>query len=66
METQITVSNQVNVPVMDRVRFSELTGIEIGVINGWINNGYLPSLKMGKHRLINMALLSKDCMEQVQ
>lgn len=32
------------VPVMHRERFSELTGIPFGVIDGWVIRGYLPTI----------------------
>ncbi len=64
MESLLNVTSQANVPVMEREKFSELVGVDLGVINGWIDRGYLPSIKMGKHRLVNLALLTKECMEK--
>lgn len=48
------------VPVMDRERFADLVGIELGVVNGWIDRGYVPTVKIGRHRLINIAVLTMD------
>lgn len=63
MEQQVTIPSQAFVPVMDKTRFSELTGIDAGVVQGWIERGYIPTIKLGKHRLINMALLVNQCAE---
>ena len=52
------------VPVMEKNRFSELVGIEIGVVNGWIDKGYLGTIKIGKHRLVNLLALSHACLEE--
>ncbi|TCO81112.1 hypothetical protein EV699_110138 [Plasticicumulans lactativorans] len=51
------------VPVMHKERFSELSGIELGVLDNWIDRGYVPTLKVGRHRLINLVLLMKECAE---
>jgi hypothetical protein len=64
MEPPINMSSQANVPIMERSKFAELVGVDVGVVNGWIERGYLPSIKMGKHRLVNIALLAKECIER--
>ncbi|WP_425273869.1 DNA-binding protein [Phytopseudomonas daroniae] len=33
-------------------------------VRGWIRNGYLPSKKIGKYVLVNVALLTKQLMEE--
>lgn len=50
------------VPVMSRQRFAELAGVEDGVVRGWIERGQIPTVKVGRHRLINIALLHDECM----
>jgi len=52
-------------PVMSKDRFAELSGIPFGVIEGWIMRGYLPTLLIGKHRVINMVQLQQTCLEQL-
>ncbi|ALP51651.1 hypothetical protein Tel_00015 [Candidatus Tenderia electrophaga] len=64
MKTPGNVSRQVNVPVMEKGKFADLVGVDVGVVNGWIDKGYLPSMKLGKHRLVNIALLAEECMDQ--
>jgi predicted site-specific integrase-resolvase len=64
MEPQIDLSQLPNVPVMSRERFAELAGLEVGVVNGWINKGYLPVVEFGRYRLVNLALLTKMALEK--
>ena len=54
---------QVSIPVMTRERFAALVGVEEGVVRGWIDKGYLPTLKVGKHRLVNLSRLHLDALE---
>ena len=53
------------VPVMTKERFAELVGVEVGVVRGMLDRGYLPAIKLGRHRLVNVALLQKQCLEPV-
>jgi len=48
------------VPLMSAERFSKVSGVEIGVLTGWINRGYIQTIKIGKRRLINIASMTKD------
>lgn len=52
-------------PMCTKERFAELTGLEVGVVRGLIEKGHLPSVKVGKYRLINMALLSDELLKEV-
>jgi hypothetical protein len=54
----------VQVPVMTKERFAELVGVEVGVIRGMLDRGYLPSKKIGRHRFINVALLQVQCLQE--
>ena len=51
------------VPVRERERFAALVGIELGVVNGWIDRGYVPTVKIGRYRLINLAALTREALE---
>jgi hypothetical protein len=44
-------------PVLSRVRFSEI----VGVVTGWCNKGLIETFKIGKHSLINMEALRRQC-----
>lgn len=49
-------------PVCTKERFSAVTGLSEDVIRGMIERGHLPSVKIGKHRLVNAALLTNECL----
>lgn len=53
----------VGVPVMTQERFADLVGIDLGVLQNWVNRGYLPTIKIGRHRLINLVVLARECSE---
>jgi hypothetical protein len=40
--------------------FAANTGISDGVIGGWIDNGYLPTVKVGRYQMINLVLLTEN------
>jgi len=50
------------VPVMTKERFAELVGVEVGVVRGMLDRGHLPALKIGRHRLVNVAALQARCL----
>lgn len=51
-------------PVLSVERFSELISIEEGVVRGWMAKGYLPTYRIGKYTLINIALLNHMAMQK--
>jgi len=55
-----------SVPVMAVERFAELIGLDIGVVRGWIDKGYLPTLKIGRYRLVNVAALSREALQEIE
>ena len=63
MDTQ-QILNSVHVvapvPVMAFERFAELVGVSVDVVRGWIDKGYIPTVKIGRHRLINVAVLTRE------
>lgn len=51
-------------PVLMQWReFADWIRMEQSVVKGWVENGYLPTTRIGKHRLVNVALLSKQLLE---
>ncbi|WP_447043564.1 DNA-binding protein [Vreelandella sp. H-I2] len=62
METSIAPQVPANVPTMTIERFSQLSGLDEGVIQGHIRRGYLPTIKVGRYRMINVALLNAQCL----
>lgn len=50
-------------PFVTKRLFAESTGLTEETVRGMIDKGHLPSLKVGKHRLVNVALLTKAALE---
>ncbi|MDP3332639.1 MAG: hypothetical protein Q8S55_11755 [Methylococcaceae bacterium] len=50
------------VPVMHPDKFADLIGLSAGVVGGWIDLGYVPTLKIGKYRMINLAAMTNSAM----
>ena len=59
MESQQLLTSMVvpPVPVMAADRFADLVGVSSEVVRGWIDKGYLPTMKIGRYRLVNLAAL---------
>lgn len=60
-ELRLSPSLALVCPVVSKERFAEISGLEIGVIRGMLDRGYLPSVKIGRHRLVNVAALQARC-----
>ena len=54
-------SFQLDVPMLPRKRFSELSGLSEGVLLGWVKKGYIPSFSIGKTRFISLLQLIEMC-----
>jgi hypothetical protein len=64
-QTPMTVPPfQIPLAVVTKQRFAELTGQDIGVVDAQVDRGYLPSIKIGKHRMVNLARLWVDSLNQ--
>ena len=50
-------------PVVTKKLFSQLTGLSEETIRGMINRGHLPTVRIGRHRLVNVALITKEALE---
>lgn len=51
-------------PVMTQERFAQLSGLTEGQVRGQIEKGHLPSFKIGRVRLVNVAALSQDALDK--
>lgn len=51
------------IPFMTPDKFAEAIGLTKGVVGGWIDQGYLPTAKIGRYRMINMVLLVTNLKE---
>jgi hypothetical protein len=64
-QTVPEAGSAVPVPCVTRQRFSELTGLPLGVVIGLANKGYLGApVRLGKYALVNLELLRKQCLER--
>lgn len=62
MDVPVSVGQTpVPVPVMTPERFCDLTGVSSGVLEGWMNRGYVPVVIIGRRRLINLVKLNAHC-----
>ncbi len=52
---------QPNVCLMTRERFAQLSGLGEDVVRGMINRGQLPTVKLGRYRMINLEALRRMC-----
>jgi len=60
MEGQQQILQLSSIMVCTVSKFAELSGMEEGVIIGWIKKGYLPVKRIGKYTLINLALFNQE------
>lgn len=51
-------------PVMTQERFAQLSGLTEGQVRGQIEKGHLPSIKIGRVRVVNVAALSQDALNK--
>ena len=54
---------QVLVPVT-RDRFAELSGLELNIVESMVRNRSIPTIKIGKHVMVNVPLLYQHCMDE--
>lgn len=50
-------------PEVTREKYAELTGLPEGVVRGIVERGDIPTVKRGRRRLINLAKITKDCID---
>ncbi len=42
--------------------FAERIGVTKHTVIGWINKGYLPTVKIGRRRMVNHAAITANCL----
>ena len=65
MEDVLSAGQLMLFPVLTREKFAQQVGVSAGVVQGWIDKGYLPTFEIGKYRLVNVAVLTRRAMEKV-
>ncbi|GAB2782190.1 hypothetical protein GCM10027040_05320 [Halomonas shantousis] len=62
METSSSPQVPAIVPLMTVERFAELSGLSPDTVRGQLQQGNLPIFKIGRRRLVNVALLTAECL----
>ncbi len=60
---QPNVCLMTDICVMTKERFALLSGLGEDVVRGMVSRGQLPTLKVGRHRMINLERLRYRCRE---
>lgn len=47
--------------LMTLEKFADAVGLPHGVVLGFLNKGYLPTVTIGRRRLINVVALQREC-----
>lgn len=50
-------------PLVTKKLFAQLSGLTEETIRGMVEKGHLPTVKVGKHRMVNVALITKEALE---
>jgi hypothetical protein len=57
----VALENGVSVGLMTLEKFADAVGLPPGVVLGFLNKGYLPTVTLGRRRLVNVAALQREC-----
>lgn len=66
MDLELDVKKMLTAPpVMPWREFADWIAMkdEHDVVEAWIKRGYLPTVKIGKYRMVNVALLTKNLLD---
>lgn len=57
--------NQLNTftPAVTKEKYAEMTGLSEGVVRGQMEKGDIPTIKVGRRRLVNVAKITQECIE---
>ena len=51
-------------PLLPWAKFADWIQTEPGIVRGWIDRGYLPVHRIGKHIYVNVELLRRQLLEK--
>ena len=51
----------VTIPEMTMEQYAQAVGVSKHTVEKWVERGYLPSLKLGKYRMVNVMQRIHDC-----
>jgi len=47
-------------PLVTMDRFCEMTGTTMNILRGYVRRDYIPTVVIGRHRFVNLALLNRS------
>ena len=47
-------------PLMEWREFAEWVRVDAGVVEGWVKRAYIPTHKIGRHRMVNIVRLLEE------
>ena len=53
----------ISVPEMTIERYAQQVGVSARTVEGWVAKGLIPTIKVGKRRLINVAARTTTCLK---
>lgn len=59
--TDLTTATGTSPGLMTLEKFADAVGLPHGVVLGFLNKGYLPTVTIGRRRLINVVALQREC-----
>lgn len=63
---EIENSSSPTPPFMPWAEFADWCRVPAGVMRGWIDRGYIPAKRIGKHLLVNVDEVRKQMNEEAQ
>lgn len=59
----INIPASVSIPIMAWRKFADFIGMDHDIVRGMCEKGLIPSIRIGKHRFVNLVLLSQRCLQ---
>jgi hypothetical protein len=59
--SHIAVMQLSSVGLITLEKFADAVGLPHGVVRGLLNKGYLPTVTLGRRRLVNVVALQREC-----
>lgn len=56
----LRASELILLPEISQAKYAEMIGVSSDTVRGMVQRGHLPTIKRGKHRLINLALIYSE------
>lgn len=53
-----------SIPTITQEKFAELAGVTLPTVRAWVQRGYLPTLKIGRRRLVDLSTYQNQVREK--